>query len=151
MIRLTRRFRFSAAHRLENPDFTPDRARSIYGACGEDWHGHDYMLEISVAGTPDPQTGFLINAQELKQIVTRRLLERLDHRCLNTDVPFLHGVIPTMENLVVEFWKMLEMNLPGNARLERIRLYETADAWVDYPGPGKEFTATSGKVPADSL
>lgn len=131
---VTKRLRFSAAHRLSSPALTEAQNRAAYGKCGgASHHGHDYTLEVTVAGCPDPATGMVVNVATLKETVHERLIRHLDHRCLDRDVPFLAGTVPTMENLVVEFWKALDGKFPP-ARLARIRLYETEDNFAECAG-----------------
>lgn len=131
---VTKRLRFSAAHRLYSPALGEEGSRAAYGKCANPGgHGHDYRLEVTVAGEPDPATGMVVNVAKLKEVVADRVIRAVDHRSLDRDVPLLAGVIPTMENLAVEFWKALVGALPAGT-LHRIRLYETEDNWVDYYG-----------------
>jgi 6-pyruvoyltetrahydropterin/6-carboxytetrahydropterin synthase len=92
-------------------------------------------MEVTVCGIPNPKSGMVTNLQTVKQIITDRIIKRVDHRCLNDDVPLLAGVIPTLENLVLEFWKILEDALPKDAMLYCIRLFETPDSYAEYYGP----------------
>lgn len=131
---VTRRVRFSAAHRLHNPARSETWNQQTFGLCNHpNWHGHNYVLEVTVAGEPDPETGFVLNLSHLKEILETRILKKLDHKNLNLDVDFLQGVIPTTENLAIAIWRELESVLP-KGRLHCIRLYETEHNYVEYYG-----------------
>lgn len=122
---ITRRETFSAGHTLYNPAFTPERNREVFGKCSNpSGHGHNYVLEVSLAGDVDPETGFVFDLSELASIVRKVILDEVDHCNLNTDVEWLRGVIPTTENLVCVFWDRLDANIPGS-RLHAVRLRET--------------------------
>ena len=132
---VTRRAHFNAAHRLHNPSRSAAWNRRTFGPCNHpNWHGHNYEIEVSVIGTPDPDTGYVIDLGILRDLIQREILDPCDHHNLNLDVPFLKGVIPSAENLAVAFWERLEPHIRGG-RLWRIRLFETARNWVDYHGP----------------
>lgn len=134
MIYVTRRAEFSAAHFYHNPDFSPEENRRIFGKCNNPHgHGHNYTLEVTVAGKVDPATGMVLDLKDLKMILERRVLQVLDHRFLNREVPVFAEKIPTTENIAVEIWKLLAPKLTSG-KLHRIRLYETADLFVDYYG-----------------
>lgn len=135
---ITRVEEFSASHRLHNPALTDEENARIYGYCNNPaGHGHNYRLEISVAGEADPATGYLIDLKILRDIIRDRIIRDVDHKHLNCDVEWLAGVIPSVENLVVEFWERLEGHLPAG-RLHRIKLYETERNFVEYRGEGKD-------------
>ncbi len=126
---------FSAAHVLRAPGLDEAQNRALYGPCA-DLHGHNYGLEISVRGPVDPATGMVVNFSEIFGLVRREVLERCDHKNLNSDVAFLEGAITTAENLVVRIWELLEPRvhaLPG-CRLARIKLNETSNTSVEYFG-----------------
>jgi 6-pyruvoyltetrahydropterin/6-carboxytetrahydropterin synthase len=132
---VTRQVHFNSAHRLENP--TKSQAWNVrqYGLCtSPHWHGHNYVLEVTVAGEPDPVTGYVIDLGVLREILNETITSKCDHKNLNTDVDFLRGVIPTTENLVISFWHQIEPRLPSG-RLYRVRLYETPRNFADYFGP----------------
>ena len=134
MIRVTRREVFSAAHRLYNPLWSDEKNDLIFGKCNNAaGHGHNYVLEVTIVGDIDPETGYLIDLKVLKDIIRERVIDLLDHRNLNTDVAFLRGVIPTAENIAVGIWDQLESALPAG-RLERIVLRETENNVVEYRG-----------------
>ena len=135
MIYLTRRAEFSASHYYHNPELSPEENRRVFGKCNNPHgHGHNYVLEVTVQGEIDPRSGMVVDLKQLKEVMAREVLEVLDHRFLNEEVPVFHHVIPTTENLAVEVWRMLALKLQFG-RLHRIRLYETPDLFVDYFGP----------------
>jgi 6-pyruvoyltetrahydropterin/6-carboxytetrahydropterin synthase len=132
---VTRRTHFNAAHRLENTDRSARWNRTKFGACNHpNWHGHNYVLEVSVAGIPDPSTGYVIDLGVLKAIIQREIIDPCDHRNLNLDVAFLDGIIPSAENLVIAFWHQLEPHIPSG-RLHCVRLWETERNRAEYFGP----------------
>lgn len=141
-IYVTRRARFSAAHRLYNPNFSDERNREVYGlCCNPNGHGHDYRLEVTLKGEPDPETGMIVDLKWLKRVIDERVVQLLDHKHLNLDVPFLEGVIPTVENLARAIWDILEASLPGRT-LFSVKLLETENNWAVYFG-GREEKPTS--------
>lgn len=132
---VTRAAHFNAAHRLHNPARSAAWNRRTFGKCNSpNWHGHNYSLEVSVLGHPDPATGYVLDLNELKALIHREIIEPCDHKNLNLDVPFLKGVIPSTENLVIAFWQRLEPSIK-NGRLYRLRLSETARNSAEYYGP----------------
>jgi 6-pyruvoyltetrahydropterin/6-carboxytetrahydropterin synthase len=133
-VTVTRRMTFNAAHRVHNPALSTDENESLFGKCNNpNWHGHNYVLEISVEGEVDERTGYVIDLGRVKRIVQESIIDHVDHRNMNVEVPFLEGVNPTTENIVVAFWRVLEPRLrPG--RLRRLRLRETENHWVEYEG-----------------
>jgi 6-pyruvoyltetrahydropterin/6-carboxytetrahydropterin synthase len=126
---VTRRATFAAAHVLRRPDWSERRNREVFGACAGE-HGHNYVLEVSVRGTLDPETGMVINLKSLDQAIRAAVVDHVDHRHLNRDVIFLDGVIPTAENLALAFWEQIDANLEG-ARIERLRLIESENNSVE--------------------
>ncbi|PYT19157.1 MAG: 6-pyruvoyl tetrahydrobiopterin synthase [Acidobacteria bacterium] len=133
---LTRKAEFSASHVCANPSLSADENRAIYGAnANPNGHGHNYVLEVTVEGEPDPVTGMVFDLRELKEILHQEVVEPMDHRFLNREVtPFDH-VVPTTENLAVEIWRRLEPRIrESKVRLRNVRLYETRDLYVDYGG-----------------
>lgn len=131
---VTRRTHFNAAHRLHNPDKSDEWNRETFGKCNSpNWHGHNYVLEVTVAGEPDPETGYVIDLSDLKRIVTEQITDVCDHRNLNLDVPFLDGILPSAENMAIAFWSRLEPHVTGG-RLWSIRLQETERNVVEYRG-----------------
>jgi 6-pyruvoyltetrahydropterin/6-carboxytetrahydropterin synthase len=133
-VTVTRRLRFNAAHRLHNPALSEEENRGLYGADNNrNGHGHNYVLEVSVAGEVDGRTGYVIDLGALRHIVQEEIIDKLDHRHMNEDVDFLRGVNPTSENVVVACWRALEPHVrPG--RLTRLRLHETENNYVEYEG-----------------
>jgi len=137
MIYVTRKIEFAAAHFYHNPDFSPEENRRIFGKCNNpQGHGHNYVLEVTVAGEPDPATGMVLDLKELKDILHREIIERMDHRHLNYEVPELAGRIPTTENIAAMIWQVLAPKIT-RGRLHRVRLYETPDLFVDCYGDGR--------------
>ncbi|MBN2330066.1 MAG: 6-carboxytetrahydropterin synthase [Candidatus Omnitrophica bacterium] len=134
-VELTRRTHFAASHRLHSPHLSDEENRRIYGACNNPYgHGHNYYMEVTVEGDPDPSTGMIINLTELDDIIDNELVKRVDHHHFNYDVPFTKDVIPTVENLVVAFWSVLAPRLT-RVRLKRIRLWESENNSAAYSGP----------------
>jgi 6-pyruvoyltetrahydropterin/6-carboxytetrahydropterin synthase len=134
MIYLTRRAEFSASHYYHNPAFSAEENRRIFGKCNNpNGHGHNYMVEVTVAGEVDETTGMVLDLKDLKAVLENEVLQRMDHKFLNKEVPAFATKIPTTENIAVEIWKLLAARLPAG-RLHRIRLYETDDLFVDYYG-----------------
>jgi 6-pyruvoyltetrahydropterin/6-carboxytetrahydropterin synthase len=135
-LHLTRRVRFSAAHRYYRPEWSEERNREVFGACANPHgHGHNYVLEVTVAGEVDPETGFVMDLGELDAVLREEVVERLDHRHLNHEVErFGEGrEIPTTENLAKLIWEVLEGRL-GEGRLTGLRLREDEDLWVEAGG-----------------
>jgi 6-pyruvoyltetrahydropterin/6-carboxytetrahydropterin synthase len=132
-VRVTRRVHFSAAHRLHSPQLTEEENRRIYGLCNSpNWHGHNYELDVTVEGAVDPRTGYVIDLGELRDHA-EAVIGDLDHRNLNLDVPWLEGVIPSTENLVIAIWERLAPRIP-RGRLVRLTLWETPRNFVEYTG-----------------
>ena len=133
-LHLVRRYRFSASHRLHNAQFSEQENRRVYGKCNNPYgHGHNYVLEVTVAGEPDPATGMVLDLKELKDILQAEITDRMDHRFLNYEVPELAGKIPTCENIAAVIWRLLRPRITRGS-LHRVRLYETPDLFVDCYG-----------------
>ena len=131
---ITARLTFSAAHRLHNPKFNAEWNRRTYDKCDNPGgHGHNYSMQVSVRGQVDPETGMVIDLKKLKDIVREHVIDRVDHKNLNADVDFLHGVIPTAENLARAFWRQLAHNIQHGSLYE-IALQETENNSVIYRG-----------------
>ncbi len=124
---VTRRATFAAAHILARPEWDAGRNREVFGACAGD-HGHNYVIEVSVLGLPDPETGMVINLKELDRVLREAVVEHVDHRHLNR-VDFLQGLVPTAENLAGAFWTRLEERL--GERLHKLRLVESENNSVE--------------------
>jgi 6-pyruvoyltetrahydropterin/6-carboxytetrahydropterin synthase len=134
VVSITRLLRFNAAHRVHNPALSDEENVRLFGKCNNpNWHGHNYTLEITVAGEVDPKTGYVIDLGELKRIGERELVDQMDHKNLNLDVPFLKGIIPTTENLVLACWRILAPKV-APARLAKLKLWETENHYVEYEG-----------------
>jgi 6-pyruvoyltetrahydropterin/6-carboxytetrahydropterin synthase len=134
MVYITRRVTFSAAHRLFNPTLSDEENEEIYDKCNNiNYHGHNYHLEVTVKGIPDPKTGYLIDLKKLKRIINEHVFQHVDHKNLNIDVPFLEGVITSVENLIAIFWDILKDKLLG-CELHRIKIWETENNMVEYYG-----------------
>jgi 6-pyruvoyltetrahydropterin/6-carboxytetrahydropterin synthase len=135
MIYLTRRAHFCAAHRLFRPELSDEENLELFGKCATPGgHGHNYTIEVTVAGRPDPSTGMVIDLKKVKRILHEEIVSQWDHRDLNTAVPRLSGVIPTAENLAIVIWDILSGRIEG-AELYRVRLFETENNYVEYFGP----------------
>jgi 6-pyruvoyltetrahydropterin/6-carboxytetrahydropterin synthase len=131
---IIRKVHFNAAHRLHNPDKSDEWNRATFGKCNNpNWHGHNFTLEVTVAGEPNPDTGFVIDLSELKRIVEDKVISKCDHANLNLDVDFLQGILPSTENFAIAIWKQLEQALPAG-RLHCVRLQETERNIVEYYG-----------------
>ena len=134
MILLTRKAEFSASHYYWNDAFTPEENLRVFGKCANrNGHGHNYTLEVTVAGEVDPTSGFVVDLKELKAVMEREVVQAYDHRHLNLEVPEFQTAIPTTENIAVAVWRRLDGKIPG-ARLHRVRVYELSDLFADYYG-----------------
>ena len=131
---ITKRVSFSAAHRLFNPEYSDAENEQIYDKCNNlNGHGHNYYLEVTVEGKPNPNTGYILDLKELKRILYNEIVEKVDHKHLNFDVEITKGIIPTVENLAIVFWNILKEKIPSG-KLYSIKIYETNDSWVEYYG-----------------
>jgi len=130
---ITRREEFSASHACLNPALGPEENRALYGEdSNPNGHGHNYVVEVSIEGDPDPVSGMVFDLKRLKTVIRREVIEPFDHRFLNREVKPFDRVVPTTENIAREIWRRLEPELAAaNARLHRVRLYETEDLYVD--------------------
>jgi 6-pyruvoyltetrahydropterin/6-carboxytetrahydropterin synthase len=131
-VALTRVYHFSAAHRLQSPQLGPAENARLYGSCHQA-HGHNYYLEVTVEGTPDPATGMAADLGAIDECVSRTVIDRVDHRDLDAAVPELRGVITTGESLARAFWDLLAPRLPA---LARVAVVETAKNRFEYHGEG---------------
>ncbi len=134
MVYLTRKEHFCASHRLFNPEFSDELNLQTYGKCSyPNGHGHNYEIEVTVSGEPDPRTGMILDLKKLSDIIEEEILRKVDHRHLNVDVDFLKNIIPTAENLAIAFWKKLSPRIaPGI--LHSLRVYETPNNFAEYRG-----------------
>ena len=131
-MKVTRRFYFSASHKYYREDWTESENKRVFGKC-VNYHGHNYVLDVTVEGNVDPETGMVINLTELKKIVNQ-VLEEFDHKNLNEDLPYFKKKIPTTENIAIVLWELIRDRLPNTVMLSEIRLYETDDLFVIYRG-----------------
>lgn len=133
-VTVTRRLHFNAAHRVHNPALSDAENDALFGKCNNpNWHGHNYVLDVSVAGEISPRTGYVMDLAALKRLVEEQIINRVDHKNFNLDVDFMRGTIPTSENIVVAFWWLLEP-LVAPAQLSRLVLWETPNNYVEYEG-----------------
>lgn len=151
MVYVTRKAHFSAAHRLYNPTFSAERNEAVFDKCNNPHgHGHNYTLEVTVAGVPDPLTGYVIDLKKLAAMIDEYILDRVDHKHLNFDVPELRGIIPTAENISIVFWQLLEPRI-SEGTLHSIKVFESDNNFVEYRGepvgplPRYEIDATKGQ------
>lgn len=134
MVYITRKEHFSASHRLHNPALSGEQNRALYGKCNNpNGHGHNYEIEVTLAGIPPQETGMVMDLKRLSDIINEEIIELVDHKHLNHDVDFLRGIIPTAENMAVAFWKRLQTKIEGG-KLYSIRLYESDNNFVEYRG-----------------
>lgn len=135
VVTITRQVHFNSAHRLWNPSKSQAWNENQFGLCtNPHWHGHNYVLEVSLRGQPDPDTGCIMDLGELKRLLNTHIVDKCDHRNLNDEVDFLRGIIPSTENLVIAFWNQLEPHIPAG-RLYCVKLYETPRNFAEYHGP----------------
>jgi 6-pyruvoyltetrahydropterin/6-carboxytetrahydropterin synthase len=137
MIFLTRRATFSAAHYYWNDAWSAEKNEEVFGRCSRrSGHGHNYTLEVTVAGETDPVTGFVVDLKGLKEIIDREALSAYDHRHLNLEVPEFAKTNPTTENIAIAIWKRLEAAIAetSGARLSKVRVYETPEIFAEYRG-----------------
>jgi 6-pyruvoyltetrahydropterin/6-carboxytetrahydropterin synthase len=134
MVYITRRETFSAAHRLFNPKFSDAENEKIFGKCSNpNWHGHNYVLEVVVVGEPNPETGFVLNIADLKEIIKQYVISKVDHKNLNLETDFMKGIIPSTENIATEIWKVLVDKIPSG-KLHSVKLSETENNFFEYRG-----------------
>ncbi len=135
MVYITRIEHFNAAHKLYNPKWTKKENEAVFGKCAnENWHGHNFELHVTLAGLPNPETGFVFDVKKLSGIIKEHVTEKLDHKNLNLDVDFMAGKICSIENLVIGIWNELNPQLPTEIKLHALKLYETPRIYVEYFG-----------------
>ncbi len=135
MVYLTRLEHFNAAHKLYNPAWSREKNEEVFGKCAnENWHGHNYELYVTVKGRPDPDTGFLFDVKQLSLLIKEAVIEELDHKNLNIDVPFMEGKMCSTENLAIAIWNQLKPHIPPTVALHCVKLYETPRIYVEYFG-----------------
>lgn len=137
MMYITRRERFTAAHRLFHADWTEEKNTQVFGGCANpNWHGHNYELFITVKGEVDPELGWVMNLKDLSVLVREKVTDKLDHRNLNMDVDFLKNVMTSTENLAIAIWNELEPGIATlGSQLHCIKIKETENNYVEYFGP----------------
>ena len=126
---VSRRESFNAAHELRDPGRSDEENRRLFGKCAN-LHGHNYVLEVVVAGEIQDGTGYVLDLKQLSDLICRRVIDEVDHRNLNIDVPWLQGHIPTAENLALAFWERISSELPEGL-LRSVRLWETDKNWAE--------------------
>ena len=133
---ITKRVEFSASHICRDPRLNDEENYRLFGAASNPHgHGHNYVLDVTLKGEPDPTTGMILDLKELKSILEREILTPFDHRFLNYEVPPFDRTIPTVENIAREIWRRLVSAIPGGeGTLDNVRLYETPDLYVEYSG-----------------
>ncbi|MES2678406.1 MAG: 6-carboxytetrahydropterin synthase [Bacteroidota bacterium] len=135
MIYLTRHEHFNAAHKLYNPAWTEEKNAEVFGKCANaNWHGHNYDLIVTVKGEVNQDTGFLMDAKKLSEILNVYVCDKIDHRNLNMDVDFMKGRLTSTENLAIAIWEQITPHLPTNVKLHCVKLYETPRICVEYFG-----------------
>ena len=136
MVIVTRRERFSAAHVLRNEHWSDEKNEAVFGKCAnQNWHGHNFTIFVTVKGIPNPENGLIIHLTDLSNVIKEKVIEPLDHKNLNLDVDFLNGVLPSIENLIIEIWKQIEEPIVGlGGKLVKIKLIETNNNFVEYYG-----------------
>jgi len=138
VVRATRRAHFCSAHRLHRDDWSDEQNRETFGDCSNpNWHGHNYVLDVTVEGPVDPETGFVMDLKMLKQAINDRVVQDVDHRNLNLEVPWMENLMPSTENFAVAIWDRLADSLPESVRLCRVYVQETMNNSVEYTGPGE--------------
>ncbi len=129
-----RRAHFSASHRLFIPTLTNEQNAELFGGCSNpNGHGHNYHIEVCIAGMPDPKTGFVIDLKKVKRVLEEHFLNKVDHKNLNMDVDFLAGINPTTENIAIAAWNQIEPHIT-EGRLTSVRIFETENNFVEYKG-----------------
>lgn len=136
MLSISRRATFAAAHRLARPEWDDARNRAVFGKCANPGgHGHNYTLEVTIGGELDPDTGMIADLSWVKEVMDRYVIDHVDHRNLNQDVEFLHGIVPTAENLARVFWQRLVGPVSERAMLLRVRVQETENNAATFEAP----------------
>jgi 6-pyruvoyltetrahydropterin/6-carboxytetrahydropterin synthase len=136
MVYITRREHFNSAHKLNVPEWSEEKNLEVFGKCANpNWHGHNYELEVTVKGEPNPVTGFVINLKDLSTILRTKITDKLDHRNMNLDVDFMHGVQPSTENVALKIWEQIYSDITAlGAELHCVKVKETENNSVEYYG-----------------
>jgi len=138
---ITRREHFNAAHKLWRPDWSEEKNDEVFGKCSnKNWHGHNFYIFVTVKGKPSEDTGFVINLKDLSKIMKEHVVEALDHKNLNLDVPFMAGILASTENLAIKIWEQIESPIKeAGGELVKIKLEETENNYVEYFGGNQPF------------
>lgn len=138
---ITRREHFNAAHKLWREEWSDEKNEEVFGKCSnKNWHGHNFVIYVTVKGKPNPDTGFVIDLKDLSKIVKDEVVEQLDHKNLNLDVPFMKGKLASTENLVIEIWEQIKDSIQkAGGELAKIKLVETENNFVEYFGGNEPF------------
>ena len=133
---ITRRESFNAAHKLYREEWSEKKNDEVFGKCSNhNWHGHNFTIYVTVKGIPNPETGFVINLKDLSKIIKQEVIEPLDHKNLNLDVPFLKGLLASTENVVIQVWERIKQPIEdAGGELAKIKLVETENNYVEYFG-----------------
>jgi len=138
MVFVSRREHFNAAHRLYNPQWSDQRNEEVFGRCANsNWHGHNFELIVTVKGKPAPDTGFVFDMKKMGELIKENIIDKVDHKNLNVDVPFMQGKLASCENLIIEFWNILAPEIKRvnpSSDLHSLKLYETPNNFVEYFG-----------------
>lgn len=135
MVYLTRIEHFNAAHKLYNPGWGREKNENVFGKCAnENWHGHNYELYVTIKGSVNNETGFLMDAKKLSELIKESVLDKLDHKNLNVEVDFLKDKMCSTENLAMGIWQQLQPRLPVEVQLHSVKLYETPRIFAEYFG-----------------
>lgn len=138
---IVRKEHFNAAHKLWRDDWSDVKNEEVFGKCSnKNWHGHNYNLYVTVKGVPSPETGFVIDLKELSRIIKREVVDSLDHKNLNLDVPYLEGILPSTENVIIKIWERIEKPIAeAGGILAKLKLEETENNSVEYFGGAEPF------------
>ena len=135
MVYITRIEHFNAAHKLYNPTWTKEKNDEVFGKCANEmWHGHNFELYVTIKGTPNPDTGFVMDAKQLSKVIKEQVVEILDHKNLNVEVDFMKDKLCSIENLITGIWEQLLPHLPEQVELHSLKLYETPKIYAEYFG-----------------
>lgn len=133
---VTRRERFNAAHQMWNFEWSDEKNAEVFGKCSnKNWHGHNYELFVTVKGEPDPNTGYCVDLKEVSVVINKVVIDHLDHKNINLEVPFMKGKLASTENLTIAIWEQLEGEIKKiGGTLHKVRLHETENNFVEYFG-----------------
>ena len=136
IVQITRRERFSAAHKLARPEWSEQKNKDTFGKCSNpNWHGHNYVLWVTVKGTPEPMTGFVVDLSALGDVIKEHVIQHVDHKNLNADVEFTKHLMTSTENLAIAIWEQLEIPVTKlGAKLHCVKISETENNYVEYYG-----------------